>query len=117
MKDTYEQSVNKAVFAVQEGPSTKVLFALSELSGLDSNTLLSELFLQVHAASQGINLSEDLEPNELIRDVDFVRQVVRAVEHQDIVLLKKVIHGDYSELVMSLVFVIALLKDTQDRIL
>lgn len=115
MKNVYEQAVNKAVFAVQEGTSADVYVAMSDLADLNLNTLLSELFLQVHAASQGVNLFEDLEPTEFVPDVDFARQIVRAVENQDIVLLKNVVHGDYSDLLFALVSVIALLQDAQDR--
>lgn len=109
MSDDVRDLVDRAVFFIQQGPSKEVLESFAQLAELDPSTLLPELYLQVEEAASDVDMNR-LRPTDLVPDVDFARKLVHAVVDQDIDLLRSVINGDYSDLLVGLVSVVAALK-------
>jgi hypothetical protein len=109
MSDYLQELVDNTVFLIQQGPSKESFESLAPLAELSPNDLLPELFLQVEEASEGVDM-DSLLPTELMPDVDVIRNIVNAVINQNIDLLRSTVNGNYGELVVELLSVIAALK-------
>lgn len=109
MSDYLQELVDNTVFLFQQGPSKEGFESLAPLAELSPYDLLPELFLQVEEASVGVDM-DSLFPTELMPDVGATRNIVNAVLNQDIDLLRSTVNGNYAELVVELLSVIAALK-------
>lgn len=95
--------------SVQSGPSREVLEGVADLAELDPAYLLPELFLQVEEAAVGADMNA-LSATPLIPDTGVVSKVVSAVVGQDLDMLRATVDGDYADLVVLLVAVVAALR-------
>jgi hypothetical protein len=111
MSDDLQNTVDRAISLIQKGPSKEGLESLVTLAAMHPSTLLPELFIQVEEASRDIDMNR-LRPTDLVPDVDFARDVVRAVTTRDVELLRSTVEGGYPELVIGLVSVAAALKSS-----
>jgi hypothetical protein len=87
--------------------------ALASLAKMDKNVLTSELFIQIEESSKGVDL-DHLPRTVLVPEDDFAKRVTQAVLNLNLEQLKSVVNGGYSELVIALVTVIAVLKEAEE---
>jgi hypothetical protein len=109
MSDALHDSVNKAVAEMVAGPSKESFLALAPLAELEPEVLLPELFLQVDEASKGFDLRR-MKPTEMVPDVDLASDVVNSIVANDMIGLRNLVKGDYSEVVIELLAVVAAMK-------
>ena len=109
VKDACKATVDRVVLGFLYDPSERSFEGFKDFCSIEPNVLISELLHQVVEASEGLDV-DAMEPKDPGPDIDFVRKVVRSVRKHDMTSLREVVQGDFSELMVALVLVIARLR-------
>lgn len=109
VREVCKTTVDRVVAGFLFDPSERSFEGFAEFEKLDTNVLLSELLMQVHETSEGIDV-DALEHKIPGPDIEYVRKVVRSVTKHDMNALHEVVQGDLSDLIVGLVLVIARLR-------